>query len=558
MLVSARNFRSFLDLDYTITGPGVVCVEGVWESDPERSNGSGKSTFISELLTWAIYGEGTEGGSTSDRVRNVVNLGQSAASVSISLPGLSWTRSQKQGGQGNKIEIAGQSFKRLAEAEAYLQSFFPPKKVFCATTVLGQGMANRLTAWSAGERAKILSDLLGLSVFEIARAKCRDKLAEFTRAIQAAKATKDAIAIELETCRNGMGNEDIDLLTQLVKELGQKGIEAQKKQESLNRKQRDIQTSLYTHSTQLGGLRATIQGMEQTREDLFRTDVCPTCGQKIPKARRDKEKRNIAEEIASQRVKLKGLQEKEDSLQLELTSITSQSQEATSKVVEIQNQYHDAQRRLSLASFTAENATKLESRIVGAIAAEKEATTEYLLYSVLDKALAPSGIPVKKMAGVLAFLNIELARICATVWENDILVQLSTERQLKSGDTKSEVSVIVSGACAPDYSACSPGERRRIDLTLQLALRKLLLGCTKNALPILVCDDVVDVLDAKARRQLYLNFLLPESDKASVFVITPSTSLPTDVPRICIHRYEDRSVAVVAPNSMVKLVEKPA
>jgi DNA repair exonuclease SbcCD ATPase subunit len=554
--VQAENFRSFPFLSYEVLGNGLVAVEGYWYNDPTKSNGAGKSSFLSEVLTWAIFGETTEGQAGRGKVKDVVRGGVGTCQVTVELPFVKWTRSQKAGNKSNKLDIEGQEFHRLEDAKAYLLSLFPPKRVFTSTLVLGQGIGNRLSGWQPAERSRVFSKLFGLTIFEQALAQVRNIQGRWEKARAAAEGKLALIAQQKESLPTGeVTPEKIAHLQELLRVNEQSRVMHEKSKEKVDKKLADKQHE----RAQLSGKATTHQttmAFYRGEMDKVKDSVCPTCGRKMPKtvsatAAADFQKKYDAEAAAL--TKLAGRLKK---IEPAVLNYQQESAALASKLSEFHSLIQSQSSRLGAMESQAGAVAALRTQEQVALAEKEVADTEIGYYALLDKAFGPAGIPLRKMESALDALNIVLARICEQVWESEVFVQLSSERALKGGGSRAEIDVVVEGFDGPNYAACSPGERRRIDLTVQLALREVLLTAWGNRLPLLVCDDIVEVLDASAEVQLYENYLVPASASNAVFVVSPKPSLPSGVPRIYIYRTKEGArVGVNQAEKMIRVQE---
>jgi recombinational DNA repair ATPase RecF len=144
--------------------------------------------------------------------------------------------------------------------------------------------------------------------------------------------------------------------------------------------------------------------------------------------------------------------------------------------------------------------------------------------------------------------------VCNDIWESEFLVQLTSEHSLKKGGAKAEIGLVVENK-AGDYKGSSPGQQRKIDITVQLAIRELLMSAWPNALPLLVCDDVVDVLDTWAKRTFYTNYLLPAAQRSAVFVLTPQTEYPVPVDRKVVVQYTEEVGSWIGQSTASPVVE---
>jgi len=498
------------------------------------------SSFLTEVLTWAIFGETTEGQTASEKVRDVVKTGTKACKVTVTLPFMRWTRSQRAGNKSNKVEIDGHEYHKLADAEAHLLQLFPPKKVFSSTLVLGQGIGNRLTGWKPAERTKTLSDLFGLGIFEQAREGVRKLIRGWESSKVGANAKLQTISQQKAQVAAQAGGKlsdaELTKLQHAMADLEQALHYAQDEQKKLA----DASNAAYVAQSQAANaatsMASLISKLQGQIAGIDMMETCDRCQRKMTKAAKDALTQNMKTELEAHQQAYPTLEAQVTAAQQAYQNAQAAVTKANGETASLTQELSSHQQRLALHNQATQTLGMFEEQELAAQQELATADTEIGYYQKLDEAFGPNGIPLRKMESVISVFNTALARICEGVWESEIFVQLTTERTLKSGSKKNEIDIIVEGANGPTYSACSPGERRRLDLTLQLALREVLLSSWKSMMPLLVCDDVVDVLDARAKIQLYENYLVPLSENNVIFVVSPESTLSRDVPRVYIHR----------------------
>jgi DNA repair exonuclease SbcCD ATPase subunit len=279
MKIRAWNFRSFRQLSYTINPAGLVAVEGMYEGTKDRSNGAGKSTFLPELLCWAIYGETTGGKKQvcstypdADEVR-----------VEVELPFVSWARTQKRDGTGNNVEIA--DIRNYTDAQVALLKYFPPKKVFASTMILGQGVGERFSAWTPGTRAQALSELLNLSIWTEARKKLsgdRTRLKGDLAHAQGAIGVYQAQYSELSKAPRGDPKRRSAASKKVAKLSGDLG-RLQTEYSTCNQNAVSCAQTLGQWSAQMAGWRQEIQRLQSEAAGVSQGANCPTCNRPYAK-----------------------------------------------------------------------------------------------------------------------------------------------------------------------------------------------------------------------------------------------------------------------------------
>lgn len=528
MIFSARaqNFKSYKDLLYTVEAPGLVAVEGAWDSNQEKSCGSGKTTLLCDLLCWALYGE------TVDGETKVCYRGASSrCEVELRLPFVSLVRSQAADGTKNKLEIEGIKHRKLEDAKAYLARLVPPKKVFTSTIILGQGVGERFTGWKPAERARIFAELLALSLWSAARRNLGADLRAFSEKSSRALATADALQQQSDVMMAAAAGPDVDA-DDVGEELAKLDAGIRHDTEQADAFRAELSRDQATQATQLVQYTQLQNNLGQVEKELklLSSGKCPTCQRKWPKRT-----------IEGQRTALQGKQKnlKAEMSALKKATILDGRLQCTKNHLDFHlRQLSERQPRAQELRALLARAQGIEEQAVEALGraedARKEAAAadaEVALLQTLDRAFYE--IPLRKIDGVLTLMNRSLATICRDIWDSEFFVQLTSEKQLKRGETVPEIGLQVTNR-AGSYSSSSWGQKRMIDISVQLALRHLLLSCWRNRLPLLICDDVMDVLDPPAKQRLHQNLLLPESARSAVFVLYADRGLPQLARRVVV------------------------
>jgi DNA repair exonuclease SbcCD ATPase subunit len=546
--IRAWNFRSFRQLAYTITPAGLVAVEGMYEGTQDRSNGAGKSTFLPEILCWAIYGETTNG---KKQVCSTYE-GAEEVRVEVELPFISWARTQQRDGTGNQIEIDGVRGYEVQKAQLLKQ--FPPKRVFCSTLILGQGLGEGFTSWTPAVRAQALSELLSLSVWAEARKKLSgDRTLLKTQLDQAtgAMATWEQQYNELKAKPEGDPSKRQAAAAKVAKISG----ELQKLQTEYS----TVNQETVGSARLLGQWNAEIQQYRREIDNCRREAAGLRAGVKCPTCQRPYPKSSIADMAAAIKERERIVTNKMDAIQaeygpLQKSSVANQKKldRLAPRISKLRDEHMAALTALNATQSHAEQLRKAEEGYASARETAEDFVTSLEDLALLDRAFLE--IPIWKIDGVLGSVNERLVEVCNTIWESEFLVQLTSEQGLKKGGAKAAIGLVVHNK-AGDYKGSSPGQQRKIDITIQLAIRELLMSAWPNALPLLVCDDVVDVLDPWAKRTFYKNYLMPAAQRSAVFVLTPQSEYPVPVSRKVLVQYTEEAGSWVSQSTAAPVVE---
>lgn len=529
--LTAENFQSYPRLSYTVRQPGLMAVEGVYEGESDRSNGSGKSSFLPDALSWVIYGATTEG------VSSVCLNGADSCSVTLELPFVTITRSQRGDGTHNEISIDGGP-RTLADANEYIAKMFPPKEVLCSTLILGQGVAERLSSWTPGSRAKRLSELLGLERWARARAALAKDRKVLVQQLHQAQGASQSLQAQLAAVAASQQQQSRRQVEVIQKELSDVSAKEQKLTSEYNatlQQQRAWAADTNRHSAESARLQAEI---DQVTRAITDSSACPTCRRPYAKADVAKVQKELQQQLNSLKPQLDSAQKQFQLARAQGRDLDTSMSKLGIELRTVGAQLQQLHAELASARSAHQQVDELQAQLQQANASINSFGVAVSELDVLDAAFVE--IPIRKMGSVLEAVNEKLVEMCNEVWEREFLVQLQSDRDLKKGSTKAEINLLVQSR-AGEYKKSSAGQRRKIDISIQMALREVLVGTWPNPLPLLVCDDVVDVLDPWAKRRFYRNYLAPLSQRSAVFIMSPEGAYPVPMPRKIVVHYSEQA-----------------
>jgi DNA repair exonuclease SbcCD ATPase subunit len=109
----------------------------------------------------------------------------------------------------------------------------------------------------------------------------------------------------------------------------------------------------------------------------------------------------------------------------------------------------------------------------------------------------PKGVRSYALDRGLKAVNEALGDICQSLFGGDFTLALSSTKGKKDGSESNVLDIVFSNA-GGSYLSASGGERRKVDLALQLALSVLATRMSRGSTNLLVADEVLDTLDATA------------------------------------------------------------
>lgn len=194
--VTASNFLSWQELDFSFE-PGVTLIEG-FNHDDETSEGSGKSAILNALC-WCLYGRIPKDAKVDDVVRN----GSKSCTVTVFLEdGTQIVRERKPNDLYIVKEEDGSTYGKIKgkdakETQAMIESLIGMSfETFCQAVYFAQNYPNKFVTATEEEKAKILSEILDLKIFDRARASAHQKIRDAE--LESNATEKDLAGIDLQ------------------------------------------------------------------------------------------------------------------------------------------------------------------------------------------------------------------------------------------------------------------------------------------------------------------------------------------------------------------------
>jgi DNA repair exonuclease SbcCD ATPase subunit len=598
--VVIHNFLSFGDSELNLTERGYCMVRGVNNNpkDSALSNGSGKSSIWS-AISYALTGETIQGLRS-----NVVNInGTDGCFVKLFFTidsnnyEITRYKEHKEFGTDLKILINGNdmSGKGIRESQELLSQYLPDlnTSLLGSVIILGQGLPHKFSNHSPSGRKEVL-EKLSKSDFMIQDIKNRienraNSLSSTKRKIEDSILSLNSQLsvyrqqhiqlVEDENKVNIDKNYDA-LISEKQSELDKLNIRYQNTQgrldsfsvranylnESLSKelaKRADYLSSKSSESSkyleplreELTTLNVLIKSLESEIQSLKSiTDICPTCGQKIPGAlkpdtsEKDKlyldyhSKRDalitkineynlsVEKEIAEYNtqyesdkkvtnLELSKVKEGVDKLKFgpdSLDDISEKKLALSKELSKLQNEkdnFHANKQRIQ--DRIKETLEKLESLQVkiGEETKDKEEVIKHI--DVINKmnTLVRRDFRGFLLSSVIDFIDKKAKEYAKEVFGTSEL------------DFKLEGNNIDISYCGKAFENLSGGEKQRVDLIIQFAVRDMMsqyLSFTSN---ILVLDEIFDSLDIMGTTNV-LNLISKKlNDVESIFIISHNESL---------------------------------
>lgn len=137
------------------------------------------------------------------------------------------------------------------------------------------------------------------------------------------------------------------------------------------------------------------------------------------------------------------------------------------------------------------------------------------------KGFSNSGIKSLLLDDITPYLNRRANKYLHKLSSNHMEIIFSTQSELKSGEKREKFNIEIKNSDGGDsYLSNSSGERRRIDIAINLALQDLVSSRNNKKLNIMFLDEVMDTLDESGVSNVMELIKDISAGKSSVFVIS--------------------------------------
>ena len=589
------GFMPFEDVDLDFDYSGYTLISGINNNadDMAKSNGSGKSSLISDSILWILTGTTTRG---TTQVENQILKKGTYAELQFNVDKDEYkvirTKDYKEYGTNLKIFINGidKSGKGVRDGNKLLNQYLPDltSELISSVMVLGQGLPQKFTNNAPSGRKEILERLSKsdymiediknklskrketlskdlravedsqltlesrMSVYEkelgVKKAQLDDllskdsidynqqikekenELEKITQEKTRKKEQVDGLKKSLEECRN-------EYLENLKSNNKQKEeIENKYKEEEINLSQKELEIK-----TEIKSLETEIRTLESVK------DVCPTCGQKLPHIHKvdTSGKRQLLEEIKN--IKLQSINQGIQKLKVKKeTELTTFIQDTKDKEIELENKGKETKKkyeeeeniknhiyRLKLDKEKNEDKKQELTQRINELKTELEESIKKVDENNLKKDNIQLHLDtVNKMttittrdfrgillSGIIEFINKKAKEYSLKVFETDKL------------DFKLDGNNIDISYCGKPYENLSGGEKTRVDIIIQFAIRDMLIRYSNFSCNIIVLDELMDFLDEMSCQKVIEFINCYCRDIESVYFIThheAELNLPID------------------------------
>ena len=558
--LSITNFMSYETAEIDLNKTGNILVGGINNNpdDNAKSNGCGKSSLFS-ALSWCLTGETVSG---AKDVANIYLNGKTEVSITFDLDGNSYKITRTKNPSNLFIYINGEnkSGKGIRDTSELLEEYIPQlsSSLINSVIILGQGLPQRFTNNSPSGRKEVLEKLSN-SDFMITDLKERLSKRKITlldqqRQLQddnltnstSIKLNNDNIRLLTEELNTLESKEDLIISLNKVEsrldELSEEIIEFEELDEvfqetfsdknleytKINNEYLDALNSVEQVDTKeqedkLLDLKSEYKLLNNKIRELENvTDICPTCGQKLPNVTKfdttdlrielDNKLKSIStleQEIDNINIKNKNnislckqlfdekindIKEDLDIIKTDIVENNKKLQSINNTKVELEKEKLDIENRINSLE---ENILYRKNKILDLT--EKNKKLNEKLYNnneqldIINERISINSKMQTLVKGdfrgyllnnVISFIEMQAKTYSLVVFGTDKLsFKLNNNNIDIAYDNK-------------DYSVLSGGEKQKLDIIIQFAIRDMLCTFLDFSSNILVLDEITDSLDS--------------------------------------------------------------
>ncbi len=556
---------------------GIVTITG--------PNESGKSSFL-EAVAVALWGETLRGtnpwhggqGAVEIETDQVVALRQGPAGKGAKLR---WNR---HGAEAVKWATP-------TKAQEALEEIIGDFQTWRRTSVFSSSDALLFSQATDATQKRLIERLIGTAAFDPALEECRQKGRDAGKALSDAE-SKILLARERLTGAERRLADAADLAEPPPPPPRAPEPEPAEEPEEPVPDASDVMRQIASLSEKLSAGQVLLQEIEKRsrgalkqsadaaadynqarrRWELLGGGKCPTCAQAIPpemsdslkasvdgatkaaadaREEADRVKADAEAEAAEVREEQQGLERRRSELRATVSGIDRAKEQraarerareqraaaAARRLEEEEKQRAEAERRRQAEAkrrqdirASAQASIDAAKKEIDALSADRARHShEVGVLSAVESVLGLEGVRAQILGGALVGIERAANAYLARVARPDLSLELRPTKELKGGGTSDKISLKINGLGESDYRAGSSGMRRRIDVSLLLALAEIAAGAAGGRPGTLFFDEVFDTLD-EAGIEAIVSVLQDLAEERAVVIITHSRELAERLP----------------------------
>ncbi len=308
-------------------------------------------------------------------------------------------------------------------------------------------------------------------------------------------------------------SENLEFLAQ-CKAYSEEKLELSKKIEVLQEENKEVSETVVEFETLLEKYKSLVDDKDKAEEHL---DTAK------------EEYFNVSSKIKSKKSEIKLTTEQLERTETDLSELTSE-----------ENPYSDM-----IEKFKSQ-ISEIHNKIKELKDSSKELVDEKERLMFWQQAYSNQGIKSLILDDITPFLNRRVNKYLSKLTSGHIEVKFSTQTTLKSGEKREKFSIDISNQDGGnEYISNSGGEKKRIDLAINLALQDLVASRSTKRINIAIFDEIFDALDATGIENVVDLLKELSQEKSTILVISHNEHLKS---------YFDNIITVVKKNGFSSLL----
>lgn len=498
----ASNFYSFKTCNINFAKyKGIVYVRGV-NRDTGGSNGSGKSSLL-EMLAFALFGK-TIRKSTEDALVNCDARKGLVVEITVEKPGVGTaviTRGKKPTHLLFSIDGQDRTQENAARTQESIEATLGINyKTFVASIVFGQHVDLDFISANPEDKRTIIRNFLNLEDMFNIRDKIKDLKSDFSTQSKGYVMTMQEVESQIAKLESKITSVEKVELTETYEQV-----------EARQNKITNFNEQAYALRPELDKINIEINKMEdEVKKGVYCIkDKCKTC-------RKVYTKKQTESNIRGFQKKIRGLSKSRNKLLNELNKINSRLDDLKPGIkVKDWIKLKEKADLYSQQETLKKDYNDLLARLHTMEAQKQEFEVNYEVMRFWEKAFSESGIIKYFIRNILDYLNFKTNEYLSILTNNQFTILFNEELD----------ETITNNGRKLSYISLSGGEKRKINLSVMLALQSLLTHTAKQQSNIMFFDEIAENMDEDGCKGVH-NLLkaLKDEDK-TIFLITHNAYL---------------------------------
>lgn len=302
----------------------------------------------------------------------------------------------------------------------------------------------------------------------------------------------------VEECNSQIdkSNSVINDCDKSISELSKKIDEYREDKQELEEEVDDIDTDLKKYHDLLSKLQKKLKQEQEVSSEVLSKEKQYN--------RVEREYNNVLSDLKSYDDKIKNLNEEIDELKEQKNPYDAQIKQYKHQIKQLQPEYNELNEE------------------------KQQFDSDEQVLNFWLQGFSNSGIKSMLLDDITPFLNQRTNRYLRALSGDHIAVNFTTQTKLKSGELREKFQIeILNQDGGNSYISNSSGEKRRIDVAINLALQDLISSRANKKINLVFLDEVLDALDSAGIEDVLKLLQEISKEKSSVFVISHNENIQT-------------------------------